>query len=61
MKIEKEIDEILLDFCTKEKCKESCDHKILKKVVKERLMALFERLTTKVSTENNAKTITINL
>ena len=41
-KIEKEVDEILLDFCTKEKCSESCDHKALKKVVRERLIKLCE-------------------
>ena len=42
---EGQIDEILLDYCDKENCSESHDHKILKVVVKERLQKLFTALT----------------
>lgn len=37
---EKELDDILLDYCAKKDCDESKDHAVLKDVVRERLVKL---------------------
>ena len=58
--LEKEIDEILLDYCTNEKCKELSYHRLLKHVVRERLLKMVNRLITPIHTCSDAvnKTIT---
>lgn len=52
--LEKQIDEILLDYCTDKNCKELSDHKVLKGVVKERLLKLVNRLIIPVHICSNA-------